>query len=61
MLLLTLLLVSRTQGSPLTEDGLVEDESRLLNLDHNLNTNTEEREITYKSAGKFLLFSYLFI
>ena len=39
MLLLTLLLVSRTLASPLTEDGLVEDESRLLNLDHNLNLN----------------------
>ena len=52
MLLLSLLLVTTTLASPLTEDVLLEDEERLLNLDNNLVPNTKEREITYKSAGE---------
>ena len=53
MLLLSLLLVTTTLASPLTEDVLLEDEERLLNLDnHNLVSDTKEREITYKSAGE---------
>ena len=52
MLLLSLLLVTTTLASPLTDDVLLEDEERLLNLDNNLNTDTKEREITYKSAGE---------
>ena len=52
MLLLSLLLVTTTLASPLTEDVLLEDEERLLNLDNNLVPDTKEREITYKSAGE---------
>ena len=52
MLLLSLLLVTTTLASPLTDDVLLEDEKRLLNLDNSLNTDTKEREITYKSAGE---------
>ena len=51
MLVLTLLLVSTSLASPLTDDILLEDEERLLNLDNNLIPDTKEREITYKSAG----------
>ena len=52
MLLLSLILVTTTLASPLTDDVLLEDEERLLNLDNSLKSDTKEREITYKSAGE---------